>query len=240
MMESPEKREYDHIPTGTDMNILQLSTAWLLDKHIGFYFEYLKFEFLRSREDILFIDPSASHAVLLTEEPNEILLPLELPGKKFIFMAINDKQEDEPDEIRSSSQSESTTSSEPGGNHWAFMLFDREQNKLRYYDSDDLENYTTAGVLSRAMKNALKLLEKLEVFLNIDLDFNVEENSPKQINGYDCGLYVCAVAHAVAQHLIRNDFRADEEDSFAYITPEYIFDLRFTMGDIIIQERLKM
>ncbi len=61
----------------------------------------------------------------------------------------------------------------------------------------------------------------------------VAREAPKQVNSYDCGVYVLAIAEAVLQ--------SPKDPKFSIITPEYVTrkreDIKNTIARLISEKR---
>ncbi|KAI5082870.1 hypothetical protein GOP47_0002613 [Adiantum capillus-veneris] len=78
-----------------------------------------------------------------------------------------------------------------GGCHWSLLVYRRDLNKFQHYDS-------MGGMNAR---HARKLATTIQSFLGPDAaSANFEEAwTPHQVNGYDCGVYVMAVAQVLCE-----------------------------------------
>ncbi|CAI5980563.1 unnamed protein product [Closterium sp. NIES-64] len=198
------------------------SSQWLNDKIIEFYFEYL------SRTLLAASDPSASaagagaaagtasssaggesssngaggaagaaaggegnnSAVLLVgpsvsfwlnicpsdDDVTETMAPLGVENKELIALAVNDNNDPTLAEA---------------GSHWSLLLFIRSRRLFLHFDS--------AG--SHNLEAAKGLAEKLQALLGVTVtdDTFQSASTPQQLNGYDCGVYVLAIAKALCE-----------------------------------------
>lgn len=65
------------------------------------------------------------------------------------------------------------------GSHWSMLRYSKKDNTYRYYDSYGRCN------LDAAKKTA----KKIDVLLDKKPSFEIVEDVPQQLNGYDCGMY---------------------------------------------------
>eukprot|EP00268_Persea_americana_P014125 TRINITY_DN16263_c0_g1_i1.p1 TRINITY_DN16263_c0_g1~~TRINITY_DN16263_c0_g1_i1.p1 ORF type:complete len:254 (+),score=45.22 TRINITY_DN16263_c0_g1_i1:438-1199(+) len=165
----------------------------LNDRIIEFYFSYLSSTY--TSPDILLVPPAISFYISNcsdSESLNSFIEPLKLPDKKIVIFTINDNED----------------FSEVGGLHWSLLAFSRSMNAFVHHD--------TAGGLNR--KHAKKLYNAVKGFVavcdSVPTSSKKRENkkagcptpvpdfiecstTPQQQNGYDCGLYVMAIAKVI-------------------------------------------
>lgn len=108
-------------------------------------------------------------AFMLMQTPNPLTLREALPDfsrTTHIFLPINDAH---------------NVSIAEGGSHWSLLLVSVIDGVAFHYDSLAYSNWNEANL---ATKKLAQLLGRPLRFLNL-------EDSPKQRNSSDCGIYVC-------------------------------------------------
>lgn len=180
----------------SDFKIFSTPTAWINDDSINFYYEHLTQT--KKPENIILV--SASTGALMVYESaaelKDILAELEITSFKYWLIPINDKVDP-------------TTT---GGLHWSLL----------FYDGTNFHHLDSMG-RSANLKNAEVVAKKLsELYLdNRPVKVTMVTEYPKQVNSYDCGMYVIA-----ATEKILDDALVGKEDLLDglkdLLTPEYI------------------
>ncbi|XP_036391395.1 sentrin-specific protease 8 [Megalops cyprinoides] len=190
----------DSLLRRSDLALLE-GPHWLNDQVIGFAFEYFATERFKSLKGAAcFISPEVTQFIKCASSQEELALflePLELPARRWVFLAVNDN-------------SHQTA----GGSHWSLLLYRRDGNRFNHYDSQSGSNSL----------HARRIASKLEAFLGTGgkVPF-VEEPAPAQQNSYDCGMYVICNAETLCE-LARQE---DSTNPLAQIiTPVYITQKR--------------
>lgn len=172
--------------------------------------------FLNSQliERILLIDPPSVSLMQYIEESEELFEmyePLEIDQADFIFWPVNDNT----DKFQ-----------ESGGNHWALLVYAKTLGYFVYIDSG-------SGIDTTVFAQKLTWLIKNDQELTSD-PFDVVElsNSPRQINSYDCGVYVLAMTKELLKIIKKSEFSTLFDANFDDITPEYVTELRLTIKDL--------
>lgn len=75
-----------------------------------------------------------------------------------------------------------------GGSHWSLLAYSAAGNTFHHYDSMAGSNRQAAGAVYQAAVAAAPPGARF-----------VEERAPQQVNGYDCGVHVLAVAQLLCQ-----------------------------------------
>lgn len=166
----------DSLLRRSDVSLLD-GTHWLNDQVIGFAFEYFTLELFKSLgEAVCFISPEVTQfikCVSCQEELSLFLEPLRLESRRWVFLAVNDN-----------------SNKTAGGSHWSLLLYQRDSGHFSHYDSQRRGN----------AKHARRIAAKLQAFLDAGTDLTfVEEPSPSQQNGYDCGMYVICNAEVLCE-----------------------------------------
>lgn len=178
----------------SDLDILS-GPHFLNDRIIEFYFSYLTTS--HSSQDILLVPPSISF--WLTNCPNvdilkEFLAPLNLPDKKLIIFPVNDNED---------------VNEAEGGAHWSLLAFERDANVFVHHDS-------CGGMNAR---HAKRLYKTVLGFMGTSSSGKYVEcsSSPQQQNGYDCGLYVIAIASVISSWYTNGEFKEGDELWFSIV-----------------------
>ncbi|XP_057956129.1 NEDD8-specific protease 1 [Malania oleifera] len=161
----------------SDLDILS-GPYFLNDRIIEFYFSHLTF--CHSSDDILFVPPSISFWIMNCPDSGSLkdfLAPLNLSSKKLVIFPVNDNDD--------------VTEAE-GGTHWSLLAFGRDASKFVHHDS-------YRGCNNR---HARKLYETVARFMGTSNSASYDgyldcPESPQQVNSYDCGLYVTAIARVI-------------------------------------------
>lgn len=165
--------------------------SWLNDNVITFWFEFYSHQLFQSRNDYVFMHPSAAFMArhLGTDDLQESLQDLKLGDASIVFIPINDNID-------------ATTVA--GGSHWSMLIWYKREARFRHYDTSRNHNRPCAEAIALSVWPLLsppvrELLlngtqsEKKRLVLPIK-----HEATPQQTNGYDCGVYAMAIAAAVA------------------------------------------
>ncbi|KAF7906810.1 hypothetical protein EAF00_001088 [Botryotinia globosa] len=170
---------YDVRLTREDVNTLK--DDWLTDNTIAFWQEYLENEYLKRypSSHIVLLRPSMAYMLRMHENP--VLLRSALPDFRLtthIFLPVNDN--------RNVSQAE-------GGSHWTLLLVSVIDGVAFHYDSLSPSNYEEANTTTYKLG---QLLGRQLKFLNL-------QDTPQQLNGSDCGVYVCIIMrHLLLKRLL--------------------------------------
>merc|ERR1711874_568024 len=111
-----------------------------------------------------------------------------------------------------------------GGTHWSLLMYSSDEKQGGFYHHDPM------GMAN--IHHAAELMEKL---LNADVSFkrNMNEvNCPRQVIGWDCGIYILIYAGMLAEGIARgaNPMAID-------ITPDEVSNCRKTLRQIISTEK---
>jgi sentrin-specific protease 8 len=223
----------DFVLTRMDLDILE-GPCYLNDNIIGFYFSYLTSFF--NSEDILLIPPSVSYWLANSEDKESARAcseALKLPEKKLVVFAVNDNDD---------------LSGGESGNHWSVMVYGRNINAFVHHDSMEGVNNLDAMKLYEAVKGfmgtAVSSSSKSSKSRNkkkknkgaatesigapsAEIGF-LEFPTPQQSNGYDCGLYVMAIARTICQWYT-SKHKAKEDNWFSAVEEHVTVSLELTM-----------
>lgn len=194
----------------SDLDILG-GPYYLNDRIIEFYFSYLCTR--HPSKDILLAPPSIAFWIMNCPDPeslNDFLEPLNLRDKKLVIFPVNDNND---------------VSKAEGGNHWSLLAFYREANVFVHHDSNK-------GMNKYHAKRLYKAVARFTGGSNSTSDPSYVEcsESPQQVNGHDCGLYVTAIARTICSWFEqRKDFHGDGLWFSAVveeISPSLVADMR--------------
>lgn len=161
----------------SDLSILR-GPHFLNDRIIEFYLSYLHSKY--PSPDILLVPPSISFWITNcpdVESIKDFVKPLNLPEKKLVFFPVNDNID--------------LTKAE-GGNHWSLLAFERNANLYVHHDSSGGYNTCHAKRLYEAVVPHMESSNTASCGRFVECS-----STPQQENGYDCGLYVLAIARAI-------------------------------------------
>lgn len=195
-----------------DLDILS-GPHFLNDRIIEFYLSYLSSR--RAAEDILFVPPSI--AFWIKECPDtasleEFLKPLNLPNRELVLFPINDNID---------------VSFAEGGNHWSLLAFRRSAKVFIHHDS-------SSSCMNSS--HASRLYRAIFPYISDGVTYMECSNTPKQVNGHDCGLYVIAFARAICnwyEHTTPKDKKRWWFSDLEHITPSAISELRSEILELI-------
>ena len=200
-----------------DYNTLK-DGVFLNDTVIGFaydYFQNVEFKQLQSDANetkrILYIHPVTVNTMKMMGQMSpdfveDTLNDLEFVKYDFVFLPIND----------------GTSTSHVSGGHWSLLIFEKKSLKFFSFDSGNQGNYPIAlRVVKILSKSIVKLYNKSNLS---DIDSsnmnNDEEKSnivtkkikigseakqtPLQMNGHDCGMYVIQISKYLSQKIFND------------------------------------
>lgn len=162
----------------SDLDILN-GPYFLNDRIIEFCFSYLATSY--PSNDILLVPPSISFWIANCpdlESLREVVLPLRIPDKKVVIFPVNDNDD--------------VTFAE-GGSHWSLLAYVREKNEFVHHDSFSGSNSGHAKRLCNAVVRFTGISDSKSY------DHFIDATTPQQRNGYDCGLYVTAIAKIICE-----------------------------------------
>lgn len=162
----------------SDVWLLQ-GPHWLNDQIIAFFFEYMAQNKFKLISGITVFLPGAISFLLANCGPSEaglILEPLEVNSKSLVLFAVNDNTDLE---------------AAGGGSHWSLLVYFGGVDTFRHYDSSPGRGSRSAATrLHRAVQNVLVPTGQECPLVHVS-------DMPHQENGYDCGVYVMAMADAI-------------------------------------------
>ncbi|GAV77304.1 Peptidase_C48 domain-containing protein, partial [Cephalotus follicularis] len=185
-------------------------TCYLNDQVIGLYFLYLSS--LLNSSDVLLVQPFIFLWIANRDDLETFkycIEPLKLSGKKLVLFTVNDND---------------VLSGGGSGTHWSLLVYDRNMNAFLRLDSMEGVNNSDSMKLYEAVKGYMgtsygsssletsskssvngrnkKKKEVVAVRTKSMTDPTtpptfMECQTPQQTHGYDCGLYIMAVARAI-------------------------------------------
>ncbi|KAE8734802.1 NEDD8-specific protease 1 [Hibiscus syriacus] len=200
----------DIVLRGSDLEILS-GPYYLNDRIIEFYFSLLSSS--HSSQDILFVSPSI--AFWITNCPDvdglkDFLEPLKLPDKNFVLFPVNNNDD---------------VGLAEGGSHWSLLVYYRSANVFVHHDSSQQMN----------KRHAMKLYKSVVGYISGSSSSGNDKyleciDTPQQVNGYDCGLYVMATARIICSWYESSESKNDKDLWFSalkeQVTPLAVGELR--------------
>ncbi|KAL1227234.1 Protein SHQ1 [Trichinella pseudospiralis] len=168
---------YDVSLRQSDVELLK-GRNWLNDQILSFCFEYFtQVVFPDFADSVAFIEPAVIHWIKLDSDTDSLHEVLPWLKKSLLLIPVNDSD-----------------SAAGGGHHWSLLVYRKEQEKFEYYNSSLYSNLIGVKGLANKIFRLVHYKEE-----NIPSAEVVEIPCAKQINYYDCGLYVIIFAEIVAQ-----------------------------------------
>ncbi|KAL6553990.1 hypothetical protein OROMI_019663 [Orobanche minor] len=202
----------DIVLRASDLDTLR-GPCFLNDQIIAFYFTYLSSS-INTKTDMLLVTPSISLWIANCEDDKfveEYFQSCKMSSKRLVLFVVNDND----DFVGGDS-----------GNHWSILVYDRTKNLFLHFDSmegvnnfhakklyDAVKEYMgPGGEVSRPQTSSSSLKKQRNKKKSVPsvtggakatalpgLPRFMECKTPQQSNGYDCGLYVLAIARAICQ-----------------------------------------
>ncbi|XP_078440708.1 cysteine proteinases superfamily protein isoform X1 [Wolffia australiana] len=165
----------DVVLRNSDLEILR-GPHYINDRIIEFCFADIS---INLSDDIVLVPPSISFWIANCaghDSLEDAINPLELPGKNLVIFTVNDNDD---------------VGMAEGGHHWSLLVYDREENLFVHHDSMKGMNHAHAKQLYERVKEFVGSAGNSVRFL--------EGETPRQENGYDCGLFAVEIARVVCQ-----------------------------------------
>ncbi|KAJ1637625.1 hypothetical protein T492DRAFT_951123 [Pavlovales sp. CCMP2436] len=182
---------------------LLVPPCWINDQLITAAFELLR---RRLPGDDRLYAVGASEAMMMAhlDDPSQLRLlfePLKLRTRHLVLLPVSDH--DEPDLA--------------GGTHWSLLAFYRSDGVESFFHFDSLSHMNAAS--------AEHLARRVAPLLGTRQTHVVACPTPKQTNGYDCGMYTIQIAEICAAHM-GEDVVAIGEIINSEVTPQAIRNRR--------------
>ncbi|KAJ3158347.1 SUMO1 sentrin specific peptidase 8 [Irineochytrium annulatum] len=188
IMDPPVLSYGDCVLRESDVRLLD-DGNWLNDTLIEFVYEYLERSHDPKSLKTAFVRPAIIHLLAHatdTAHLEAVVGGLNLHTKEIIFIPINDNE-----------------GAGAGGGHWSLMVYHRPTDAFYYYDSMGKYNVGTAKRTKERLYPVISHARAGGVFYEVD--------TPPQINGYDCGVYVIAITDLLARRFFTRGFSAFPE-----------------------------
>jgi hypothetical protein len=129
---------------------------------------------------VLLMNPIIAQAVKCLQDIDFILKNLNMLESKHILIPVND----------------SPAVDKPGGSgsHWSLLVYVSAQKKFLYFDTAGSTNHTHALKIANSLHNYLQNKGPLDLST---------VSVPKQLNAYDCGIYVLMYVDVIVQLILQ-------------------------------------
>jgi len=166
----------------SDLAILR-GPRFINDRIIAFYFAHLS---AGLGDDLLLLPPSIPYLLSNLPDPASVAAvaePLRLASRRLVLLPVNDN----PD-----------ASVPEGGSHWTLLVLDNTTSPSgpRFVHHDSIRGEPNLPIASR-LADALRPLLLQSDSRRRGAVPVVEGPTPRQPNGYDCGVYVMAISRAI-------------------------------------------
>lgn len=194
----------------SDLGILR-GQEFLNDRIIEFYFSYL--DSGCSSQDILLVPPSISFWIMNCPFPDSLkdfVEPLKLPEKRVVIFSINNNTD---------------VSLAQGGTHWSLLAYEKNSKVFVHHDSMGNSNQRYAKKLYRDVVGFMGDSESG----SSEISLSECPIMPQQMNGYDCGLYVTAIAKLICDWYKNGGSTNNEELWFSAlkeVKPQMVSNMR--------------
>ncbi|GMJ13885.1 hypothetical protein like AT5G60190 [Hibiscus trionum] len=194
----------------SDLEILS-GAYYLNDRIIEFYFSLLSSS--HPSQDILFVSPSVAFWITNCPDVDDLkgfLEPLKLPDKNLVIFPVNNNDD---------------VSLAEGGSHWSLLAYYRSADVFVHHDSNQQMN----------RRHAMKLYKTVIGYTGGSSSDGNDKyleciDTPQQVNGYDCGLYVTATARTICTWHESGEGKNDKDLWFSavkeQVTPLVVSELR--------------
>ncbi|CAO2179764.1 unnamed protein product [Urochloa humidicola] len=168
----------------SDLAILR-GPRFINDRIIAFYFAHLSAG-LGDGDDLLLLPPSIPYLLSNLPDPGSVAAvaePLRLASRRLVLLPVNDN----PDAAVAE-----------GGSHWTLLVIDNATSASgpRFVHHDSIRGAPNLPVATRLADALRPLLLRSDSRRRAAVPV-VEGPTPRQTNGYDCGVYVMAIARAI-------------------------------------------
>ncbi|KAG7534919.1 Ulp1 protease family C-terminal catalytic domain [Arabidopsis thaliana x Arabidopsis arenosa] len=189
----------------SDLDILN-GPNFLNDRVIEFYLSFLST--VHSSPTISLIPPSIAFWISNcpdTEYLKDFMKPLNLRDKDLLIFPVNDNSNVEVAE---------------GGLHWSLLVYYKEANTFVHHDSFMGVNKWSAKQLFKAVSPFVS---------NGDASYKECTDTPQQKNGYDCGVFLLAIARVICEWFSAGGMKNRDELWFTNVketVPDLVNHLR--------------
>ncbi|KAI3791970.1 hypothetical protein L2E82_05837 [Cichorium intybus] len=201
----------DVVVRQSDLTILK-TPSFLNDRIIEFYFSHLSST--HPSQQILLVPPSITFWTMNcpdTDSLQDFLQPLNLPSKNLIIFPVNNNDD---------------VAAVEGGTHWSLLAFEKTNDLFVHHDSSNgLNNHY-----------AKRLYKRVVPFMDCETRYVDCGCTPQQVNGYDCGLYVLAIAKEICRWF-DSGVNGNEDLWFLFVkervTPSVVSGMRVEILELI-------
>lgn len=180
---------------------------WIEDEVIDFAYCQLALELMSTETlDLVLVLPNVAH-VLTNLSEHSVQPPLDIEKNSLFLFPLNNRDEHEQTEGGS-------------GAHWSLIVLqvDKAKKEFHFVHHDTITNMNR-GAANRLVSNLANLFPSFHCTSR-------EGPTPKQVNGYDCGVYLIAISSQIAswyKKLIDGKTKAvDWTEEISKISPEMI------------------
>jgi sentrin-specific protease 8 len=188
------------------------NNSFLSDTVISEFFSRLSSRF--DNEEVLLVD--AASAVAYAQDPTSIR-PEHLRDRRIVVLPVNNAAEFGRPDL---------------GSHWSVLVIDAtSEGSTRFIHHDSLGglNLAAAQHLAARMRTVFPDAQEVE---------NVQ--TPRQQTGYDCAVYVMAIARSITRWWRRRAFEGDWMDRmWNEVTAESVHTLRQEFAELLEREQLE-
>jgi len=118
------------------------------------------------------------------DDVHDTVQDLNLSSRKLIFIPVND----------------CNNINAGGGSHWSLLVYHQSDHSFYYYDSSGSYNLNNAKQLANKLVKHIKPSNNSKTAATV-----LVRNTPQQSNGHDCGCFVLANSHYLAQQVNGDD-----------------------------------
>ncbi|KAF0889677.1 hypothetical protein E2562_030155 [Oryza meyeriana var. granulata] len=210
--EKEEERVLSHgdvVLLRCDLTILR-GPHFLNDRIIAFYLAHLSSSLgpqTDGDDHLLLLPPSIPYLLSNLPDPASVAAvaePLRLASRRLVLLPVNDN----PD-----------VSHADGGSHWTLLVVDNTHPatgpRFVHHDSLPAANLPAARRLAAVLRPLLPAPATRNRRIPL-----VEGPTPRQTNGYDCGVFVLAVARAICHWWATRRHQEGEKDWFQAVKRE--------------------
>ncbi|KAK3004736.1 hypothetical protein RJ639_018217 [Escallonia herrerae] len=203
----------DTVLRSSDLDILR-GPCYLNDQIIGFYFQYLASSF--DCDDLLLVPPSLSFWLAHTQDlDNQSVASMNFSNKEVIIFSVNDNED---------------FGGHDDGSHWSLLVMTggaSSSTKPKSSSSSTRNN-------KKKKKEPTANKPKPSAASTAPPAFIESSSTPHQTNGYDCGLYVIAIARIICQWHASNS-KKKAENWFPALEKHVNASVQLTLRDEVMK-----